>query len=120
MIKRAKPTLPQTFVSYFHLIWSNLRRSKTRTILTLLSIIMAFVLFGYLSAIKEALTGGLILDGANRLIVRHKVSIIQMLPETYKARIERIPGVAAATHQTWFGGIFQDRTSFFMQNPVVP
>jgi putative ABC transport system permease protein len=81
---------------------------------------MAFVLFGYLSAIKEALTGGLILDGANRLIVRHKVSIIQMLPETYKARIERIPGVAAATHQTWFGGIFQDRTSFFMQNPVVP
>ena len=50
--------------------------------------------------------------GANRLIVRHKVSIIQLLPESYKARMERIPGVSLVTHQTWFGGIYQDpRTS---------
>ncbi len=35
--------------------------------------------------------------------------------------MERIPGVALATHQTWFGGIFQrEPKSFFMQNPVVP
>jgi putative ABC transport system permease protein len=58
--------------------------------------------------------------GADRLVVRHKVSIIQMLPESYKARMERIPGVALATHQTWFGGIYQDPKNFFMQNPVVP
>ena len=32
----------------------------------------------------------------------------------------RIPGVAAATHQTWFGGIYQEPKNFFMQNPVVP
>ena len=60
------------------------------------------------------------LAGADRLIVRHKVSIIQMLPESYKARMERIPGVVLATHQTWFGGIYQDPKNFFMQNPVVP
>jgi putative ABC transport system permease protein len=53
-------------------------------------------------------------------VVRHKVSIIQMLPESYKARMERIPGVALATHQTWFGGIYKDPKNFFMQNPVVP
>jgi putative ABC transport system permease protein len=34
--------------------------------------------------------------------------------------MERIPGVALATHQTWFGGIYQDPKNFFMQNPVVP
>ena len=34
------------------------------------------------------------LAGQNRLIVRHKVSIIQSLPRVYKARMERIPGVA--------------------------
>ncbi len=34
--------------------------------------------------------------------------------------MERIPGVAAATHQTWFGGYYQDRKYFFMQSPVVP
>ncbi len=107
-------------MKYFHLIWSNLKRKKLRTLLTLLSILVAFVLFGFLSAIKQALAGGVTLAGQNRLWVRHKVSIIQSLPEFYKARIERIPGVSLATHQTWFGGIYQDPKNFFPQMPVVP
>jgi putative ABC transport system permease protein len=105
---------------FLHLIWGNLRRKKLRTSLTILSILVAFVLFGFLSAIRQALTGGVSLEGADRLIVRHKVSIIQLLPESYKARMGRIPGVALATHQTWFGGIYQDPKNFFMQCPVVP
>ncbi|HVU32928.1 MAG TPA: FtsX-like permease family protein [Opitutaceae bacterium] len=105
---------------HLHLVWANLKRKKLRTILTLLSIVVAFVLFGLLCAIKQALVGTLEIAGANRLIVRHKVSIIQLLPEAYKARIERIPGVDLVTHQTWFGGIYQDPKNFFMQNPVVP
>lgn len=105
---------------FFHLVWSNLKRRKLRTSLTLLSIMVAFVLFGMLSAIKEALVGGVELAGQNRLVVRHKVSLIQLLPESYKARMEKIPGVEAATHQTWFGGHYQDPKNFFMQNPVEP
>jgi putative ABC transport system permease protein len=105
---------------FWHLVCSNLKRKKLRTGLTLLSILVAFVLFGVLSAIKQALTGGVTMEGANRLIVRQKVSIINLLPESYKARMERIPGVDLATHQTWFGGIYQDPKNFFMQNPVVP
>jgi putative ABC transport system permease protein len=107
-------------MKFLHLIWSNLNRKKLRTSLTLLSILVAFVLFGFLSSIKQALTGGVQMAGADRLVVRHKVSIIQLLPESYKARMERIHGVALATHQTWFGGIYQDPKNFFMQNPVVP
>ena len=105
---------------FLHLIWGNLMRRKLRTSLTLLSILVAFVLFGFLCAIKQALVGGVALAGADRLIVRHKVSLIQLLPESYQARMERLPGVAAASHQTWFGGIYQDPKNFFMQNPVVP
>jgi putative ABC transport system permease protein len=107
-------------MKYLHLVWSNLKRKKLRTSLTLLSILVAFVLFGLLSAIKQALIGGVELAGADRLVVRHKVSIIQLLPESYKARMERIPGVVLATHQTWFGGVYQDPKNFFMQSPVVP
>ena len=107
-------------MKFFPLIWCNLKRKKLRTILTLLSILVAFVLFGFLSAIKQALVGRVEVAGANRLVVRHKVSIIQSLPESYKARMERIPGVAKATHLTWFGGIYKDPKNFFAQMPVLP
>jgi len=107
-------------MKFLPLIWSNLKRKKLRTSLTLLSIVVAFILFGFLSAVQEALVGGVALAGADRLIVRDKVSIINFLPVSYEARIERIPGVDFATHQTWFGGIYQDPKNFFMQNPVEP
>ncbi len=107
-------------MKFLHLIWSNLKRKKLRTILTLLSIVVAFILFGYLSAIKQALAGGVAMAGQNRLWVVHKISIIQSLPQSYKARIERIPGVALATHESWFGGIYQDPKNMFPQMPVVP
>src|SRR5207237_7662869 len=108
-------------MKYLHLIWSNLKRKKLRTSLTLLSMIVAFVLFGLLSAIKQALTGGVSMAGQSRLVVQHKVSIIQLLPVGYKERMEHIPGVALAVHQTWFGGKYEpEPKQFFMQCPVVP
>ena len=107
-------------MKFLHLIWSNLKRKKLRTSLTLLSIVVAFILFGFLSAIQQALVGGVALAGADRLVVREKVSIINLLPVSYEARMERIPGVDFSTHQTWFGGIYQDPKNFFMQNPVEP
>jgi putative ABC transport system permease protein len=107
-------------VKFAHLVWGNLKRKKLRTSLTLLTIVVAFVLFGLLCAIRQALVGGVELAGADRLIVRHKVSIIQLLPVSYEQRMEKIPGVAAVVHQTWFGGIYQDPKNFFMQCPVEP
>jgi len=107
-------------MKYFHLLWRNLTRKKLRTALTVLSILVAFLLFGYLSAIRQAFGMGIDVAGADRLIVRHKVSIIQFLPESYERRIEQIPGVADAVHQTWFGGIYQEPKNFFAQMPVEP
>ena len=60
-------------MKFFALVWSSLKRKKSRTILTLLSIFVAFLLFGLLCAIKEAFTSGVTMAGADRLIVRHKV-----------------------------------------------
>ncbi len=107
-------------MKYLHLIWSNLRRKKTRTILTTLSILVAFLLFGYLVTIDQAMSMGISLVGEDRLVVRHKVSIIQLLPASYEARMERLDGVVDATHATWFGGIYQDPKNFFQQSPVKP
>lgn len=107
-------------MKYFHLVWANLRRKKMRTLLTFLSILVAFLLFGYLSAIKTAFSAGVDVAGADRLIVRHKVSIIQTLPASYKARILNISGVARAAHSSWFGGVYQDPMNFFPQMAVEP
>jgi len=107
-------------VKYFYLIFSALKRKKIRTSLTLLSIVVAFVLFGYLAAIRQAFDVGVEVAGADRLIVRHKVSIIQLLPQSYEAKIERIKGVLGAAHSTWFGGIYQEPKNFFAQMAVVP
>ncbi|MES2569788.1 MAG: ABC transporter permease, partial [Verrucomicrobiota bacterium] len=107
-------------MKFLGLVWSNLKRKKLRTALTLLSIVVAFLLFGFLCAMKEAFLAGVTLAGADRLIVRHKVSIIQSLPFSYKQRILKIPGVEAVTHQSWFGGIYQDPKNFFATLPVEP
>src|SRR6266404_5969091 len=108
-------------MKFLFLIWSNLKRKKLRTTLTLLSIVVAFILFAVMSSINQALTGGVSLAGSKRLIVQHKVSIIQTLPYSYKARMQRIPGVDLVTAQTWFGGKFEQEPKYwFMQNPVEP
>lgn len=107
-------------MKFFGLIWSNLKRKKLRTVLTVLSILVAFLLFGLLSAIKEAFTAGVTLAGKDRLMVRHKVSIIQSLPENYEQRVAQIPGVAAVAAQSWFGGIYKEPKNFFGSIPVNP
>jgi putative ABC transport system permease protein len=107
-------------MKFLPLIWSNLRRRKLRVLLTVLSILVAFVLFGFLSAIKQALLGGVTMAGADRLIVRHKVSLIMSLPHSYQQTIDKMPGVAGSAHETWFGGIYQDARNFFPQTAVVP
>lgn len=102
------------------LVLSNFKRHKTRTILTILSVMVAFILFAYLGAIRQAFEYGVSVAGADRLVVRHKVSIIQLLPQSYEAQIEQIEGVADATHATWFGGIYKEPKNFFAQMPVKP
>jgi putative ABC transport system permease protein len=107
-------------MKFLPLIWSSLGRRKIRTLLTLLSIVVAFLLYGYLSAIGRALDQGVSMAGADRLMVRHRVSITQPLPESYQRRLLGIPGVAQATHASWFGGIYQEPRNFFAQMAVMP
>lgn len=102
------------------LILSNFKRHKTRTILTILSILVAFVLFAYLSAIRNGFKMGVSVAGADRLIVRNRISLIQPLPQSYEAQIEQIDGIANATQASWFGGIYRNNERAFGQIAVEP
>jgi putative ABC transport system permease protein len=110
-------------MKFWPLLWGSLRRRKARSVFTLLSILVAFVLFSYLAAVKVAFSAGVDVAGADRLLTTHKVSIIQPLPAKYKEEIARVPGVVAVTHATWFGGIYQDPSKGFQgifQGPIEP
>jgi putative ABC transport system permease protein len=107
-------------MKFLYLVWSNLKRRKLRTSLTLLSVFIAFALFGLLSALKLALGAGVNMADANRLIVRHRVSFIQLLPYSYQPRIARIPGVTLVSFQVWFGGVYQDPKNQLGTFPVEP
>ena len=107
-------------MKYLYLIFSSLKRKKLRTSLTILSIMVDFILFGYLTAIRQAFDAGVEVAGVDRLVVRHKVSLIQLLPQSYESRMENIDGVDNAAHATWFGGIYQEPKNFFGQMPMVP
>lgn len=107
-------------MKFLLLVASSLRRKKLRTALTMLSVVVAFLLFGFLAILKQSLTAGVDVADASRIVVRHRVSIIQLLPAAYEARMERIAGVDDAMHLTWFNGIYQDPKNFFGSFPVKP
>lgn len=107
-------------MKFLPLIWRNLLRRKIRAIFTLLSILIAFVLFGILMAIRAAFSMGVDIAGADRLMVIHRVSIIQPLPQSYGPKIRATPGVTDLTHANWFGGYYQEPTNFIANMAVDP
>jgi len=107
-------------MKYLHLIWAALFRSKTRTLLTLLSVVAAFLLFGMLDSVRVAFNSSANVEGYDRLITTSKLSITQSLPYSLLTQIESTPGVANVSYATWFGGIYQDSKNFFANYAVGP
>jgi putative ABC transport system permease protein len=107
-------------MKYLHLIWAALFRSKTRTLLTLLSVVAAFLLFGMLDAVRVSFNSSANVEGYDRLITTSKLSITQSLPYSLLTQIEATPGVANVSYATWFGGIYQDPKNFFANYAVGP
>ncbi|HTW38376.1 MAG TPA: FtsX-like permease family protein [Steroidobacteraceae bacterium] len=103
---------------FLPLTLANLRRRPLRTLFTLSSITVAFLLFGLLAAVRNGFEANVGLAGAGRLVTMNKTSIVQPLPVSYRARIEQVPGVTLVTHSTWFGGRYQDDRNVLIMYPV--
>ncbi|HHA2819420.1 TPA: ABC transporter permease [Stenotrophomonas maltophilia] len=107
-------------MKYFSLVWAQLFRSRTRTLLTLLSVVAAFLLFGMLDSVRVAFTSGGSVEGANRLVVASRLSITQSLPIRLEAQVRQVTGVRDVAYGMWFGGIYQDPKNFFPNFSVSP
>jgi putative ABC transport system permease protein len=95
-------------VKYFMLIWAGLWRKKTRTILTMLSIAVAFLLFGLLQGINQGIKAGLGDTSNNRLWTTARMSAVSSMPTALMDRMQTVKGVRTIAHISFFGGYFQD------------
>ena len=90
-------------------VFRSLFRKRTRSVLTIASIVLPFFVICVLGTLLMALdadpSGG---RGMYRLVVRHKVSLANFIPEAYRERIAQLPGVKDVTILNWFGGQYID------------
>ncbi len=107
-------------MKYFSLVWAQLFRSRTRTLLTLFSVVAAFLLFGMLDSVRVAFNSGGSVEGANRLVTASRLSITQSLPIRLETQIRQVDGVRDVAYGMWFGGIYQDPKNFFPNFSVSP
>src|SRR5499427_709435 len=99
-------------------VTKNAFRNKRRSVLTVLSIAFSLLLLTLMMTIWHAfyLDQGSA-ESAQRLVVRHRVSLTFSLPGFYREKIRAIPGVVSVIPVSWFGGIYKDQKpeNFFAQ-----
>lgn len=99
----------------FTLIWMYFKRDKGRKLLTLLSVLIAFLLFGVLMAVRHGLTFSENSEaGARRLLTMNKVVLAAPMPVAYAERIAQVPGVKAVTYFGAMAGAYQNPSNNFL------
>ena len=80
-------------------------RNKRRSILTVLSIGVSLLLLTFMMTVWRSfyIDQGTV-QAAQRLIVRHKVSLVFNLPGFYREKIRAIPGVTHVVNEQWLAG----------------
>jgi putative ABC transport system permease protein len=102
------------------LIRKNLFRRKLRAILMVVSILIAFAIFGVLASFERAFNAGQDRATPDRLVVFNKISFTQPLPISYYNRVAAVDGVAGVTHLNWFGGYYREPRNFLVAIAVEP
>jgi len=110
-------------VKFLRLVFKNVFRKKTRTLLTMGSIVLVLILTVALTALLATLerenSEG---KGGTRIFVQHASGLGYFLPLSHRQKIEPIPGVLAVTPEVWFGGTYIDQRpqNFFGQLSTDP
>lgn len=92
------------------LAWRNLMRHRLRAALMLVSVAVAFALYGTLFGFNNLLGGGDV-SGGRDLMVHHRAGILQTLPAHYRSAIERTRGVESVASVAIIGGYVGERAN---------
>ena len=90
-------------------------RNKSRTVLTVLSVAVAFFLFASLRSVVTALESASEVGSESRLVTSSASGITFPLPQAYTRRIRAVEGVRSVSWANWFGGVYIDARNFFAQ-----
>jgi putative ABC transport system permease protein len=95
-------------MKYLDLIWAALQRRRLRTALALLSIVVAFLLFGLLDTVRNTFSSfGQNAAGYDRLFVMSKLNPGDPLPLGLMPRIAAVPGVNRVSYGSFLEGTYQ-------------
>jgi hypothetical protein len=99
-------------MSLLKLVHRNLWRHPVRTCLTFGFSALALFLFVFLTSVVTTLDAATKAAATNRIAVQSAASLYVYMPESYRPKIEQVPGVESTCPWVWFGGYYQDpRTS---------
>ena len=97
-------------MKFLPLVWAGIWRRKGRAILTLLSVMNAFLLFGLLQGFASGLNQAIADTRADMLFSFSRVSQIEPLPMGHRAQIAAIPGVRNVSPMLIFSSTYQTPT----------
>src|SRR5262245_22505152 len=107
-------------MKFLSLVLKSARRSKRRTVLTIMSVALAVFLFAALRAVLDGFSAATQGSSSTRIVTIRSTSLIFSMPTSHANGIRNTPGVDDLTWANWFGGIYKDQRNFFAQFAVEP
>lgn len=103
-------------MKYLPYIFKHLRKTWIRTFSTIVAMALCIFLISSLQTLLKAFYGGLDTASTERLVTRHRVSLVFPLPVAYESRLAAVPGVKRVAKSNWFQGVRNsegDMSDFF-------
>jgi putative ABC transport system permease protein len=107
-------------MKFIGLILKSAKRSKRRTLLTVMSVAIAVFLFASLRAVVDGFNAGAEASSSTRIVTQRSTSLMFQMPTSHAEGIKSTPGVQDLTWGNWFGGIYKDPNNFFAQFAIEP
>src|SRR5438874_4508175 len=90
-------------------VCKNALRNKRRSVLTVVAMGFSLLLLCFLMVVWRSfyVDAGSV-ESAKRLVIQHRVSLVNPLPAYYREQIRKVPGVVHVIPMSWFGGIYRE------------
>ena len=94
-------------MKFIPLVWAGILRKRSRSILILLQVVVAFALYGVLQGLTSGINHAIAATHADRLYVGSKLDLGDPLPVSMLEWLKTVPGVLGVAPRYQFGATYQ-------------